>query len=271
MNPTPSLDATDRKTHLEIQKLEAEIQQAQTDRQKAELEILELKRWYRQPSVLQSIAAIIVALVGAIIGTANGWFSTKLDSLKLEQEKVQRDIEDLNKGRSTLHVQIARLQTERDNLKSQLTKAAADADKLSQQVANLQIKAAETDEGKRGLKNLHDSLARVSAQAKTAAQTIPKADPARMIGLVIDDDTRQPIEGASVSLGKVLSPLYTDSNGYVDLSGARGFHSIRDLKIEKPDYIPSVSTVTTTWSGLRVFALKEGRDLSIARQAAEAQ
>jgi hypothetical protein len=92
-----------------------------------------------------------------------------------------------------------------------------------------------------------------------------------MIGLVIDDDTRQPIEGASVSLGKVLSPLYTDSNGYVDLSGARGFHSIRDLKIEKPDYIPSVSTVTTTWSGLRVFALKEGRDLSIARQAAEAQ
>ena len=87
MIPAPSPEALDRKTQLEIQKLEVEVQRAQTDCQKAELEILELKRWHRRPAVLQSIAVIVVAVVAAIIGTANGWFSTRLDSLKLEQEK----------------------------------------------------------------------------------------------------------------------------------------------------------------------------------------
>jgi hypothetical protein len=219
VTPAPSPEALDRKTQLEIQKLEAEVQRAQTDRQKAELEILELKRWRRRPAVLQSIAAIVVAVVAAIIGTANGWFSTRLDSLKLEQEKVQRDIDDLNKGRSTLNAQIAILQAERDQLQRRLSDAGMEADRLSKTLSSLQIRAVEADRYKQDLRNLQQELAKVSDQAKAAAKRIPETNLVQMKGIVKDQTTRTGIEGASVIIlnGSAFT-AYTDSNGYFELS-----------------------------------------------------
>ena len=104
-----------------LRELEAEIPKAQTDSRKAKLEMLELRGWYRRPSVWQSWAAIVIGVVTALVGMANGWFSTKLDRLKIEEDTVSRQITDLKAGKNDLNTQIAALKKERDSLSAALS------------------------------------------------------------------------------------------------------------------------------------------------------
>lgn len=119
MSASDPADPGERKTALEVLKLEADIKKAASHLLKAELEIRELRWWIFRPVVLQPLATILLATITGIIGIGNGWFSTKLESLSNKQAEVQRQIDKLTSTRSDLNEQIARLQKERNNLQTQ--------------------------------------------------------------------------------------------------------------------------------------------------------
>jgi hypothetical protein len=178
---------------LEVQKLAAEIQKIQTERRKAELEISELTRWYRRPAFLQPVAAIVIGTLTAMIGTANGWFSTKLDRLKLEQETIQRQIGDLTAGRTSLSKQIASLTIQRNQLQERFSAVVSSADRLSKELLEARRVSSSTSQKYKQLEKLQGDLALALMHARTAT-----APPIVLTGHVIEKGTETTIPGAKV-------------------------------------------------------------------------
>jgi len=190
--PTP----TDPRAILEIQKLEADIQKARADREKAELESRELKHWYFRPAILQPWAAIVLGVVTALIGTASGWFSTKLESLNNKEAEVQRKIDLLVSGRSDLNAQIKSMTAQRDDLQARLTQVSSEAAQLSARVNALQQEAGKADEYKADLQRLKTNLAQVSVQAKDAAK------PNFAVVVESEKDPKRAIDSARIQKGE---------------------------------------------------------------------
>ncbi len=163
----------EEKSALDIRKLRAEVQKANSDNRKTELEILELRHWYRRPSFLQPLAAILIASLTAFIGYANGWFSTKVERLKIEQDKLARQIDDLRTGRTQLNVQVTDLKVERDRALKKLAEAASLADQLAPTVKGLKQRAAMTNRYKAKLDTLQKELEQVSIRGQSAAFSYP--------------------------------------------------------------------------------------------------
>lgn len=210
MSADPIPDPIETKATLELEKLKADIAKAAADRQKAELEIGELKGWYRRPAVLQPLATIVIGLVTALIGLANGWFSTKLESLSNKQAEVRRDIEKLESGRSELKSQLVGLTSERNQLQARLKDVSAQAAALSAKVNELQPEAVRANRYKADLDRLKQSLTQVSTQAANAAagtqsDSTKHAEPFSISGTVVDAVSFYPISRAEVTLVEVGS------------------------------------------------------------------
>jgi DNA repair exonuclease SbcCD ATPase subunit len=215
VEPQTATQMTDRKAELEIQKLEADIEKAKADRRKAELDIKQLTLWYRNPSILQPIAAILVATLAAIIGTGNGWFSTKLESLKNQQDKVQREIDLLNAGKTTLHRDLDGLKTERDDLTKRLAETGAVAERLSKEIADLRKKAFAVDKYRLQLAILESKLRQVGADAREATEQI-------LYGKIVDSS------GIAIANATVWLDERGQSNSRLEFStGPDGFFKIR--------------------------------------------
>jgi hypothetical protein len=122
---------TSPKEQLEIDKLMVDIQKAKAEINKAVVETARLKSpWYFRPDILQPLAAIAIAVIAAIVGFSNGWFQTKLDSLRNQQERAELDVQKLNDTRADLRLQITELSKQRDELNGKLTSTLNRAEKL---------------------------------------------------------------------------------------------------------------------------------------------
>jgi hypothetical protein len=99
--------------------------------QKLQLEIIELQQWWRRPTYIQSVLAVVIALIAAggalITAYVNGWFDAKnavlqAQTARLETQKllVESEIQNLNAGKTALNVQISGLTNERDRLKHEV-------------------------------------------------------------------------------------------------------------------------------------------------------
>jgi DNA repair exonuclease SbcCD ATPase subunit len=186
------------KSSLELQKLKEDVLKTRFERRKARLEIQELSRWYRRPSVLQPVAAIVIGLVTALIGIANGWFSTKLDRLKIEEENVTREIADLKAGRTELNDQINALKNERSTLQRRLADAAVQTDQLALTIKQLEQRADATEKYKTDFKNLQNSLEQASLHAKNVAATLDTSKKESKDGKIVQIGGWEPIDGSKL-------------------------------------------------------------------------
>src|ERR1039457_2165610 len=68
-------------------------------REKLQLEISELLRWWRSPTYIQGILSVTVAVIAStgtlIVGYVNGWFDVQRGRLEMQRSAVQRDIDQL--------------------------------------------------------------------------------------------------------------------------------------------------------------------------------
>lgn len=144
--PLGERDQPKMREQLKIEKLTVEIEKARADRKKAELEAARLKNpWYLRPEILQPIAAIVIGVVTGIAGYVSGFFQTKLDSLKLQQQQARLALDDLNNARSGLRAQLAALQRDYDSVNTQLSVTLAKADALEREYKSAALHAKEGD------------------------------------------------------------------------------------------------------------------------------
>jgi hypothetical protein len=152
-------DLHEKKSALEVQKLEAEV--------------VELRKpWYLRPAILQPIATIAVTVLAAIIGYGNGWFSTKLESLHNAQDKAEISLQKMNEKRSALNTEIAELTSERDDVALQLTQAYSVIDRLQREYQSASAKAAEDSQCQK-------EFGRISTQLKATANQLASAQSAK--------------------------------------------------------------------------------------------
>jgi hypothetical protein len=159
---------------FEIEALIAETQKAKAEREKTQLEIEELKAWYRRPVFLQPVAAIVFATATALVGWANGWFSIKLEALNNKQFEVSREIERLEGSRSQLNRQIENLQRERVELRTRLELSGAESRRLALEVKSLQQQNLDAGKYKADLSRLQEALGDTARRAIQVASQGPQ-------------------------------------------------------------------------------------------------
>jgi chromosome segregation ATPase len=205
----PDLDT--RGSALENEKLYAEIAKAKADKIKSDLEAAELRKpWYQKPAILQPLATIAVAVLTAIIGYANGWFQTKLESLHNAEDKLQIRVDELKERRSALDVEIDHLNhrlQERDDLNHRLQEALAAAEKLQQETSE---KAVQGEQWHQQV----DVLAKQLKQAISEADAIKAKAGANSwhVGDTVQIEARNAETGVQLSDYEVAYPLTEDED-----------------------------------------------------------
>src|ERR1017187_8059103 len=93
-------------------------------REKLQLEISELRHWWRRPTYIQGILSVTVAVIAStgtlVVGYVNGWFDVQRGRLEMQRSAVQRDIDQLTEKTDSLHRQIAGLEGEKHTLTGNL-------------------------------------------------------------------------------------------------------------------------------------------------------
>lgn len=283
MSPPTPFDH--QKTTLELRKLEADIAKAAVDRRKTQLEIHELTHWYQRPSVWQPVAAIVIAVVTALIGVANGWFSTKLESLSNKEFEVKQQIDALNGQRSILQGEIQTLRKERDEAKEERDAALAryNAAKktirdLSSELESVREIAARFRKGDVEASTLQNSLNNLERQAGAAATTLepsrasaaPLRTPPRIFATIVDRFSGQyPFRLPEVKVtlqlpgGETLETR-TDLSGSFSFFRPDGFPYPILLTLSKPGY--QTLTIGPLQSIQGIPPGKLGADIGLIKQ-----
>ena len=210
-----STDTSLTKSSLEIQKLQEEILKVQTDRRKADLEINELARWYRRPSTLQPIAAIIIALVGTAVGVANGWFSTNLERLRIEEDKLKIGNTDLGKERDRLEKQVATLSEQLEGAAQNAQSLAYSLKSAEAKASTAEAKASELVKSRAEIGRLSEELNRVGVDASRVALASRPLSTSQS-ATVADALSGKGIADAEITLrdgGALLSADRSDASG----------------------------------------------------------
>jgi DNA repair exonuclease SbcCD ATPase subunit len=122
---------------LQVEKLRADIAKANADREKAELEVREIRRWWRRPAVLQPIATVIISVLATYAAYRTGFFSTKLESLQNKEHDIKEQIKELQSTKSDLNQKIQSLTADRDHQKDLFLQASTEADRLASRLRSL--------------------------------------------------------------------------------------------------------------------------------------
>ena len=198
INPAPASDAA--RSNLEIEKLQAEVARAKVNRIKSELEILELRRpWFQRPAVLQPLAAIAIAVLTGAIGYANGWFQTKLESLRNAEDRAKISLDQLNEKRSALNAQIDKLTSQRDSLILRLDEVSTKAAGLQAQYDKASQQARRGEQYRRNVTDLQNQLrqlVRESSVLRASAAAWHDGDVVRID--VVDSATDKPISSYKI-------------------------------------------------------------------------
>jgi Skp family chaperone for outer membrane proteins len=130
---------------LEKRKLQIEIELMRHNRDKAQLEVYEMRHWWRRPAYVQALLAVLVTGIAAfgslLLAYANGWFDAQRIRLESQRELIKRDIADLQAGKDTLSQEIkaqsqniGKLQSDKNSLEDQIQKQTAQLSGLQKRI-----------------------------------------------------------------------------------------------------------------------------------------
>jgi broad-specificity NMP kinase len=157
-----------KKSELEVKKLETEIA-------KATLEVAELRKpWFRKPSLLQQIIAILILVLTGVFGYVNGWFSTKLESLNNARDKAQTSLHEMEEKRSALNIEIAGFNSQVIDLKSHVAGLQSQVVVLTSQRDKLEERLKEALERVQKLQENYETASAGAAQGEACYRELGK-------------------------------------------------------------------------------------------------
>ena len=96
----------------------------------------------------------------------NGFFDTKLASLKMQQKESSDQLESLNQKKSALNAEVKALGRERDDLKQKFDQSVSKIERLEDQYKRASTKALQGEGYRRQVAEMQKQLQQTIAQAR---------------------------------------------------------------------------------------------------------
>jgi FtsZ-binding cell division protein ZapB len=147
---------------------------------------------------LQPLAVIIVTISGTILLDVNGFFDTKLASLKMQEKESSDELKSLNERKSALNAEVEALGRERDDLKQKYNQSISRIEHLLGQYKSASTKALQGESYRRqaaeAQRQLQQTLAEATA-ARAAAEAAKWHEGDSIRILLLDATTKKPVTG----------------------------------------------------------------------------